>query len=334
MKKLFVLALLGITVAGGAVFLLNRDGWLRQEPQPRIYKIGVVLTPPTLDSIWDGFRSEMENLGYKEGQNVAYIVIEIGKDYLETKQKVAVLVDQNPDLIFPLGSLPARAAKEVTEERQLATPVVVGIMADPIGQNLVKNLKSSGNNLTGINSGNELISSKRLELFREMIPALKRVIIVWNHPQTTGIELFRRSASQLGVAVAEKQVANVGEFDAFLDAFTFRPGDGMVRATDNINALRARQMAKLGLEKKIPVSGTNAFDTEQGAVMSYGPDFYKMGRQAARLVHRILGQGALPSEIPIELPETLELIVNLKTAEEIGIVVSPEFLSRANRIIR
>lgn len=323
-----VAAVVGIS----AVFWITQRGvW---GPPARVYTIGVVRTSPALDNIWEGFQEGMKELGYEEGANVVYRITEIGENYAETKQKVAALLEEKLDLLYPLGIFPTRAAKALTQERGLSLPILFGIAADPVGSGLVSDLMNSGNNLTGISSGNEIISSKRLELFLEMVPGIRRVIIVWNDPKTTGIELLRESAKKLGVVLVEQRVMSATEVDAFFASFAFRPGDALFRATDNITALRAKEMSQLTLAKKIPFAGTNIFDIEQGALTSYGADYRAMGKQASRLAHRILGLGDAPSSLPIELPEIFELVVNVKTAEAIGITIDPLFLARADRIMR
>lgn len=330
MSKKHIIVLSLVLIAGTAYAGLRYR--TIAEPPPH-YTIGVVRTPPALDPVWESFRARMEVLGYTEGKNVTYRITEIGADYPETKRKIAALFDEGIDLIYPLGGLAVRAAKEITEERGLGTPIVFGIVADPIGAGLIKDYKSSGNNLTGVVSANEIVSSKRLELLREMLPDTRRAVIVWNDPNTSGIAQLRDTAGTLGVALVEKRVANVAEFDMFLGDFSFQPGDVLFRATDNIAATRVRQMIDLGRRKRIPVIGTNSVDAEQGALMGYGPNFAKMGEQGARIVHRLLNDRVAPAEIPVELPEAFDLVVNLRIARELGRAIPPAFLAKADRVI-
>lgn len=337
MKKiLFIIILAGAAIGGLLLFI--RGGGVAIRPQAdglkKMYVIGVVRTPPTLDGIWESFRTKMKSLGYEEGKNVTYNVIEVGGDYQETKKRVALLIDQHVDIVYPLGGLATHAAKDITDERNITLPIVFGITADPVKAGLVHDLKSSGNNVTGVLSANETISSKRLELLLEAVPAIKRIVFAWNDPVTTGIETFRQTAKTLGVQLAEKKVANAEELDAFLATFAFKQGDALFRASDTISATRVQAMVKLALEKKIPFSGTSAFDAEKGAFMSYGANFQKMGEQGAILVDQILSKGKSPSDLPIELPSEFDLIVNLKTAKILGIDVAPAFLLKANRLIQ
>lgn len=336
MKKNLFIFLIVVLASGVGLWL-----WRAVAPSPgksgpglrRPYVVGVVRTPPTLDVIWESFRVKMRELGYEEGRDVVYKVTEVGGDAAETKKKVAVLMDEGLDVIYPLGNFAVHAAKNVADERGLDLPIVFGILADPIKSKLVASLKSSGNNITGVVSANETVSSKRLDLFLEAVPGITRIVFPWNDPVTTGIETFRATAQTLGVTLAEKHVENVGELDAFLANFAFQRGDGLFRATDTTSAARVEQMARLALEKKIPLSGTNAFDVQRGALMSYGANYKKMGAQGAVLVDKILRGGKSPSDVPIELPAEFELVVNLTTARVLGIAISPDFLAKATAIL-
>ncbi len=336
-KKLLFLFILFVLIAGSTVFFLRSRGFsLRSQADEknRVYVVGVVRAPPTLDGIWESFRMKMKDLGYEEGKNIVYKVTEVGGDAAETKKKVALLMDQHLDVIYPLGGLATHAAKEVTDEQHLSLPIVFGITADPVRAKLVRDLRSSGNNVTGVLSANEIVSSKRLQLLLEAAPGIKRIVFPWNDPVTTGIETFRETARILGIALMEKRVASVDELDAFLGAFSFIPGDALFRASDTISATRVEAMAHLALAKKIPFSGTSGFDVERGALMSYGANFQKMGGQGAVLVDKILRGGKAPTDLPVELPADFDLIVNLGTARILGISVAPEFLAKATRIIQ
>ena len=336
MKKTFLFFIAIAALLGIGVWLWRAAGlalWQEAGNRQKSYVVGVVRNPPTLDIIWESFRVKMRELGYEEGKNVTYKVIEVGGDAAETKKKVALLIDEGVDIIYPLGGLAVHAAKAVTEERRLDLPVVFGIYADPVRAKLVASLKSSGNNITGIVSANEVVSSKRLELFLEIAPGITRIVFPWNDPVTSGIDNLRAAAQALGVILVEKHVENVDEMDAFLADFAFRSGDGLLRATDAIAASRFNQMVQISLEKKIPLAGTNASDVENGAVMSYGANYKKMGAQGAVLVDKILRGGKAPSDLPMELPAEFELVVNLTTARALGIAVSPEFLAKATTIL-
>lgn len=328
-----VLVLAGVGILAGAT--LFAPNWLVfGEKKVRVVRIAVMRNPPALDPAWEGFKKGMEELGWREGKNVVYDVSQSGKDLAETKLAVEELLKNDPDLLYTMGVLTTRAAKEVTAELKPDIPVVFGVVSDPVGGKLVEGLTSSGNNLTGVNPANEFLSSKRLELFLEMVPGTQRVIFPWNDSRTSGVEGLREAARNLKAgSLVEERVANPAELDEFLASFAFRPGDALFRATDSVTAVRVRDMIEFALRNRLPFSGTNSGDVISGALMSYGANYEVIGRQSARLADSIL-KGAKPSDLPIEGPLKLELAVNLKTAGELGLKIRDEFLAKTDLIIR
>lgn len=329
---ILILVLAGV---GAALLIFGERIFRTAFPLPEeVMKIGVMRNPSALDPAWEGFKKGMEELGYREGENVVYYVSQSGNNLAETKLAVEELLKNEPDLLYTMGVLTTRAAKEVTSESRPDLPVVFGVVSDPVGGKLVEGLTSSGNNLTGVNPANELLSSKRLELFLEMVPGAQRVIFPWNDARTSGIEGLREAARTLKVgSLVEERVANPAELDKFLSSFAFRSGDVLFRATDSVTAARVRDMIEFALQKRLPFSGTNSGDVISGALMSYGANYEVIGRQAARLADSVL-KGAKPSDLPIEGPLRLELAVNLKTAAELGLQIKDEFLAKTDLIIR
>lgn len=330
-----IIVLVALIAAAGLYYLV--PGVLRVAPRsappPKTYRIGVMRNPPSVDPAWTGFKDGMREYGYLEGKNVEYIVDEAGDSLAATKTKIENLVNQDIDLLYAMGSLSARAAKDVTRERRPDLPVVFGVVSNPIAVGLAKSMQSSGNNLTGITPYNEVVVSKRAEVFAEMVPGLKRIIFAWSDPNTSGIENLRATAQALGVELVEQKAANREEMLRFLSEFRFRGGDGLMRSTDSVSGSLLKEIIALSLQKKIPHAGTNSNDTELGALMSYGANFYKIGRQAARLADAIL-KGAKPADLPIELPEEFEFVINAKTAEALGIAIPIRTRNKATRIVR
>ncbi len=327
-----------LIIAGGvAVLYYARPGIFRISPQSsapaKVFTVGVMRNPPSVDPAWLGFQAGMKARGYQEGKNVRYIVDEVGTGLPATKKKVEVLMDQDIDVLYVMGSLAGRAAKEVTQEKKSGLPVVFGVVSNPIAVGLVKSMQSSGNNLTGITPYNEVVVSKRAEVFREMVPSLKRIIFAWSDPHTSGIENLRETASSLGVELVERRTPSREEMLAFLKEFPFRAGDGLMRSTDSMSGSLLNEFIALAEEKKIPHAGTNANDADLGALMSYGANYYKIGEQAARLTDAIL-KGAKPADLPVELPEEFDFVINAKTADAIGLIIPSASLNKATRIIR
>ena len=322
-----------IILSGGAAYYLAAPPSQFFSPQEKVFTIGVIINPPSLNPAWEGFQRGMEARGYKEGRNVKYIVEAGGKDIASAKQVVANMIESGAEAFYVMGSLGGKAAKEVTAERRIEIPVVFGVISNPIGGKLVESMQSSGNNLTGITPINEIIGSKRLEIFLEMVPGTKRIIFPWSDPNTNGLENIRNAAKLFNVELVEKQATDTTAMKSFVTSFPFRPGDVIFRAADGTSGAIIKDIIAVSLEKKIPLSGTNSNDVTLGGLMSYGANFEKIGEQAARLMDSVL-KGAKPSDLPIELPEEFEFVINAKTAEALSLTIPSASLNKANRVIR
>jgi len=324
-----------VLVAGGAAvaYLLSGIAPPPSSLTAQVFTIGVMRNPPSVDPAWIGFQDGMKARGYEVGKNLRYIVDEVGPDFPSTKKKMEALVTQQPDVLYVMGSIAARTAKEVTGEKAPNLPIVFGVVSNPVAVGLVKSVQSPGGNMTGITPHNEVVVSKRLEVFHEMVPSVKRIVFAWSDPATSGIENLRASVKALGLELVERRAANQEELRAFLNTFSFRKDDGMLRATDAPSGSLVKEIVRVSLEKKVPLAGTNVDDAELGALMSYGANYRKIGEQAARLVDAIV-KGTKPADLPVELPEEFEFVINMKTAAEFGLTIPAASLIKANRVIR
>ncbi|MEK7162502.1 MAG: ABC transporter substrate-binding protein [Patescibacteria group bacterium] len=307
--------------------------WPSEKQTPKIYRIGVIKPSPSLEPAVKGFKAEMSRLGYQEGVNIEYVPVEATQDKAVTEQRFKELIESPVDLIVVTGVRETLSIKDATAKFAPALPIVFGVVSDPVGSGVVKSTQSSGNNLTGVTPANETLVAKRARLVLDLIPSAKRLVIAWNNPNTSGIENLRGKIKELGVELFDKKVNNVQELDNFLRTFKPRPGDVYLRATDTVSADRVQEIIDWGLKNKVPVSGTNIGDVERGAFMSYGADYESIGTQVARLADRIL-KGGKPSELPIEPPGKVELIVNLQTAEKLGIVIPQAASIGVNKFIK
>lgn len=319
-----------VIAAAGLIIWLAGSG--RKQPE-KVYSVGIIKPSPSLEPAVRGFKSEMEKLGYKEGVNLKYVSAEAALDKAVTERHFKELIESPVDLIMVTGVRETRAIKEATEKFAPSLPVIFGVVSDPVGSGVVKSTQSSGNNLTGVTPANELLITKRAQLALALLPSAKRLVMAWNNPNTSGIANLREKMSELGVELFEKKVNDAKELDGFLATFKPRAGDVYLRATDTVSADRVKEIVEWGLKNKVPVSGTNIGDAERGAFMSYGADYESIGVQAARLADRVL-KGTKPSDLPIEPPGKVELIVNLKTAETLGIAIPQSASIGVNKFIR
>lgn len=328
-KKLLAPALIVIVAAALIIWLAGPS---KKQPEKN-YRIGVIKPSPSLEPAVKGFKSEMAKLGYKEGVNLEYVSAEAAQDKVITEHRFKELIESHVDLIVVTGVRETRSIKEATEKFAPSLPIVFGVVSDPVGSGVVKSTQSSGNNLTGVTPANEVLVAKRAKLFLDLVPSAKRLVIAWNNPSTTGIESLRARIKELGVELFEKKVNDVKELDNFLATFKPRQGDVYLRATDTVSADRVKEIIEWGLKNKIPVSGTNIGDAERGALMSYGADYESIGAQVARLADRIF-KGSKPSELPIEPPGKVELIVNSQTAAKLGVTIPQSTSIGVNKFIK
>ena len=324
----FIIALV-VLIGGGSYYFLT----INPPTEEKLFVIGVITNPPSLDSALSGFKEGMRSRGYEEGRNIRYIIEPGGGNLGSAKAVAERLIAERVDAIYTMGSNGARAAKEVTAEKNPSLPVIFGVVSNPVGGGLVQGIQSSGNNLTGVTPNNENLNTKRLEILLAMLPGTKRIVMGWSDPNTSGIENLRRAAQALHVELVEKKFTDAAAMKAFYASFPFEKGDVIFRSTDGISGTIIRDVVSISLERKIPLSGTNSVDVEFGALMSYGANFSKIGEQAARLMDTVL-HGTKPSELPIELPETVEFVVSMKTAALLGLTIPDAALIDASRVIR
>lgn len=307
-------------------------GEFSSEISAQQFIIGIINAGHALDPGWDGLRSGLETLGYRDGGNIAFLYKDIAADQETARISAEEYISAGAHMLVVIGVNPAIAAKEATAKLAPNLPIVFLIVSDPIGNGLVSSLSSPGGNITGITPANEVVSGKRVELLKEIMPGLARVVFPYNNAGTAGLAAVRSAASKLGVSLEERFVASPDELDRFLDTFAFRPGDGILRATDSVSSARFKKMIAIANDQKVPLAGSNLNDAESGALMAYGANYFDIGVQGARMVDKIL-RGASPASLPVELPRRFELAVNLDTARAMRFTVNEDFLSKTDRVI-
>jgi len=276
-------------------------------------------------------RQGLSDLGYIEGQN---IIIEWryaeGKPDRE-RQIAAELVRLKVDVIVTVGSTATRAAKEATAE----IPIVMMQDPDPIGNGFVVSLARPGGNITGLSNLNRELSGKRLELLKEVVPVLSRVAVLGTStfPGTAqNIKETELAAGPLGVHLQYLDVLNSSDIQtAFRAASSGRAEAILVLGGSVLNSQRAR-VVQLAAKSQLPTIYGIRQAVEAGGLMSYGPSADD-SRRAAMYVDKIL-KGAKPADLPVEQPTKFELVINLKTAKQIGLTIPPNVVARADRVIK
>jgi putative ABC transport system substrate-binding protein len=319
-----------LVVLGAGAFAVPLASFAQQ--QGKIWRIGY-LAPRAGESRDEAFLKALRELGYVEGQN---IVIEwrFAKGKADLLPELAAeLVRLKVDCIVANGTNSSRAAKQATN----TIPIVMGNSGDdPVRQGLVASLARPGGNVTGfVDIGSEL-AGKRLEILKDTLPKLSRVAILWDpdsRPTAAHIRETEIAARALGVQLQSLEVRDPeGLENAFRVAGKGRAQALIVVTAGLMNSHQA-QIINLALKTRLPVMYTGQLFVLAGGLMGYGSDVLAQYRRVATYVDKIL-KGAKPADLPVQQPTKFELIINLKTAKQIGLTIPPSVLARADQVIK
>jgi ABC-type uncharacterized transport system substrate-binding protein len=270
--------------------------------------------------------------GYAEGRNLAIIYRSADGEFDRLSMLAADLVDRKVSVILAIGGpVPARAAKVATGK----IPIVFAYGGDPVSDGLVASLNRPGGNVTGITFIGTALTSKKLELLREIAPEVTDYGLLVNPAGTladTQVKDMKEAVQKLGLRLHVANVSSQGEIDAAFAAISQRKVGALVVGTDPIFASSRGQLIALTARYKIPAIYNIREYAEIGGLMSYGGSLTDAWRQAAVYVSRIL-KGEKPADLPVIQPTKFELTINLKTAKALGLNVPPQLLARADNVI-
>jgi len=300
------------------------------QPPAKRPRVGVLLlgTPDT-DPVLPSFRAGLRELGYVEGKDVVleYRFAEGKPDRLPDLARD--LVNAKPDMVFAFGGDVAPFARAATS----TIPIVMVVSNDPVQAGLVASLARPGGNITGVTFVSSDLAAKRLQLLKEMSPAVARIGVLWN-PDHVDPEYRETQAAgrTLGVEVHSLEVRQPADFErAFRTAATARV-EAIVVVSSRLMSINRLLIAELAARQRVPlVTGWGAW-AQLGALFSYGPDLDVIVRHSATYVDKVL-KGARPAEIPVQQPTKFDLIVNVKTAKTYGVTIPAGILARADKII-
>lgn len=321
-----VITLIVLLVSGALLF-----GATGTAQRNRPFRIGALTGSwgPTPGIV--GLRDGLLALGYREHEQFDIGIRFTQGDDAALPAAARQLVQYGVDLIYTTNDNATRAAQRATTK----LPIVFTRVSDPVKVGLVESFARPGGNITGVADLRLELNPKRLELFRQIIPGLKRVLFLYNRNDAysrAAVKVYREAARLLDIVLMEKAVQTEAEVQTAIDEA--RPGDvdGIVQPP-GVSLNIPGFLLESSTQRGIPIMFDAAFFVERGGLASYGADFYASGRQAARLVDKIL-RGIAPAEIPIEVNNQIELTINLNTAKALGLTIPPEVLYRADRLIR
>jgi putative ABC transport system substrate-binding protein len=276
------------------------------------------------------FVQRLRELGWIEGRTVAIEVRSAEGRSERATEIVAEFVRQKVDVIVTGGTVNVLAAKQATS----VIPIVVVGAGDPVGTGLVASLARPGGNVTGLSLQQTDLAGKRLQLLREVVPALRRLAILVNvgNPITLlDMGEVEAAAGTLGLTVVRVEIRGTEDIAPAFEALKAR-ADALYVPSDPLVGTHRIRIITLALAARVPAIYGSREYVEVGGLISYGPNFPDLFRRGADYVDKIL-RGAKPGEIPVEQPTNFEFAINLTTAKALGLEVPPQLLARANEVI-
>jgi len=272
-----------------------------------------------------------QDLGYLEGKNVAYVVRTAGGTMERLPELATALVAGDVDVIVTAGSEATRAAKQATA----SIPIVFLGPSYPVEEGLVASFAHPGGNVTGITIAHSDVTSKLLQLLRDVVPTLKDVAVLWS-PDNPGTTLLMRDVERAGAAsrtnIQSMPIRSADESDPSLAAMARVRSDAVIVLPAALVNMHIQRLCDLALKLRLPAVSPLKQYAEAGLLFSYGADLRKLVRRVADYVDRIL-KGAKPADLPVERPTKFELVINLKTAKAIGIAIPHSLRLRADELI-
>jgi putative ABC transport system substrate-binding protein len=278
------------------------------------------------------FRQGLRALGYVEGKNIIIEYRWADGNFDRLPELAAELVRLKVDVIVARGTRSVRAAKQATS----TIPIVVPIVADPVGDGLVASLAHPGGNVTGLTPMTPDLSGKRLELLKETFPKISHVAVVYDpNDGATALDWKETevAAGGLGVTLQSLEVTDPNQFDAAFATMTSNRNNGFIALTHSFLTANMRRLLDAATKTRLPGMYGQSLFVDAGGLMSYGPSYSDLSRRAANYVDKIL-KGTKPAELPVERPTKFELVFNLKTAKQLGLTIPPNVLARADKVIR
>ena len=300
--------------------------------QPKVKQIGVLVPGEAWYEIVDGLKLGLKQLGLEEGKQFTLLVRDWQGDAKTAEAAAKKLEQENVNLIYTSSTGSTIAARRATAD----IPIVFCAGTDPVGLGLVDSFAAPGGRLTGVYYRDTDLTAKRLEILKELVPKLHRVVTFYNPRTTVAIEsskLAREAAQQMGLRLIERHYTSVAELQAGIRALKTGDADAFFAVADPVVDNQFKLIIDTAITKRLPTSFARQSFVLNGGFSSYSVSFHEVGRLSAKYVQRILS-GVKPKDLPVEGVDKIELVVNLKTAKQIGLTIPPNVLARADRVIK
>jgi putative tryptophan/tyrosine transport system substrate-binding protein len=300
--------------------------------QPKAYRIGVIVPGGPLHDVIDGLRDGLRELGLEEGKQYALTVRDTKGDTKVANEAARSFEREKVNLIYAVTTPMITTAKEATTNM----PIVFCIGSDPVAGGLVDSFPKPGGRLTGIHYLARDLTGKRLEILKEILPKIGRVLTFYdpsNQVAADGATLARDEAKRLGLKFIERHVASIEDLQKGLQALKAGEADAFLYSPDAMVASQAQSIIDTGRTKKLPTMFQDRTLVAKGGLASYGQNYYQIGWLSAKYVERVLS-GTPPKDLKIDTIDNVELAINLQTARQLGLTVPAQVLARANKVIK
>jgi len=310
-------------------------GWRAAGAQPKVPRIGFLWASSPEPAYLAAFRDGLRELGYVVGRNIMVEHRAAENAVHRLDALAAELVKQRVELIVTQGTPAARAGARATE----TIPIVVAL-GEPLGAGLVGSMNHPGGNVTGLTVLSTELSSKRLELLKEMNPKLVRVAVLFdptaadpNGKPLAGPRSLESAARSLGLQMHALPVKSADDFAPAFSAASEARADAIVLNPSPVLSFHNKPLVELAAKYRLPAIYGNPEAVKIGGLMSYGPSYTALFRRAATYVEKVL-KGAKPGDIPVEQPSKFEFAINVKTAKALGVSIPSSLLLRADDLIQ
>lgn len=314
-----------------ALALISPD-LAQAQQQTKTAKIGWLSTRPVSRSGGGSgvIRRELRELGYAEGKNIVFENRFTEGNLDRLPALAAELIGLNVNVLLAYSTPAARALKTATRR----IPIVFVSAADPVAGGLVDDLARPGGNITGFSTISSVIVGKRLELLKETVPKIARVAVLWSR-QGSALQWKESQppAQQLGLQLHSMEVSSADRYESAFEEALKAGSAALVVGGSALDNANQKMIVDLAAKYRLPAICPRADYIANGGLISYGADRDEPYKRAASMIDKIL-KGAKPADIPVEQPTKFELVINLKTAKQIGLIIPPNVLARANRVIR
>src|SRR5262245_47008496 len=315
-----LLAIVLLTVSSGAA------------QQSKVYRIGVLYPGGPLSGTLDGLRGGLSELGLAEGKQFTLAILDTKGDTKAAEEAAQNFEREKFDVIYALTLPVVTPAKAATTN----IPIVFSVGTDPVAMGLVDSFAMPGGRLTGVYYLATDLTAKRLELLKEILPKLSRVITFYNpgDPAAPGAaKLAREEAGRLGLKFVERHVTSVKELRKVLQALKPGEADAYFYVPDVMVIGQVQLIIDTAKSKKLATMFQEQSLVAKGALASYGQNYYEIGRVSAKYVQRVLS-GVQPRDLKVETVDDVELVINLQTAKALGLTIPPNVLVRARKVIK